>query len=328
MPPLYAGIDIGGTKILSIVAQDDGRIIGEQQIATPVNAEPAVVLNDAAACARAAADLAGVPWSDIAAAGIAIAGPADYNRALVTESPNLPAWRNVPAGAIIGELLGRPALLENDANAAALGEHRFGAGQGTRHMVYLTVSTGIGGGIIIDGRLYRGASGSAGEFGHMVVQPDGARCGCGNHGCLETVASGTAIERDAAQALAEGYSGPLARMLDASREMRAEFVEAAAKEGDEVAAAIIRTAGERFGVGLAAIVNILNPEVIVVGGGVSNMGERYLGPAEEAMRRHAFDLPARAVELRLAALGKYSAALGAVVLASEGRRQAAPEGSA
>ncbi len=312
----YVGVDIGGTKLLAVVATAGGSPLGRFRLATESLAAPDVVLRQAVECVDGALRAARLTRADIRAAGLAIAGPTDFERGVVTESPNLPAWHDVAAAGIAGEALGLPAFLDNDANAAALGEHRFGAGRGLRHMVYLTVSTGIGGGIIIDGRLYRGASGSAGEFGHMVMQPEGPLCNCGNRGCLEALASGTAIEREARAAAAEGRSPGLARAV-AGREMTAHIVEQAAEAGDAEAAAIIERAARAFGVGLAAIVNALNPETIVVGGGISKMGKRYLAPAEAAMRAHAFDLPARAVSLRVSALGDDAAALGAVALAHD-----------
>ena len=313
---LYAGVDIGGTKLLTLIADAKGTVLAEVRLPTRASADPREVLDDAVRTIESALAEAGRSRADLSAVGLAIAGPVDFKRGVVTSSPNLPEWRDVPAVTMVSAALGLPAVLENDANAAALGELHFGAARGLRHVVYLTVSTGIGGGIIIDGRLYRGASGSAGEFGHMVLDPGGPVCGCGNRGCFETLASGTAIAREGSAAAARGESPALARLAAEQGELTAEDIAEAAEAGDAVAAEIVARAADFFGIGLAAIVNALNPESIIIGGGVSKMGDRYLGPAEAAMRAHAFDLPAGAVSLRQSVLGDHAAALGAVALVS------------
>ena len=317
---VYAGVDIGGTKLLVLIADARGKVLAEVRQPTRADAAPGAVLGDAVRAIAAALADAGRPRGELAAVGLAIAGPVDAARGIVTISPNLPRWRDVAAAAIVGEALGLPVLLENDANAAALGELRFGAARGLQQVVYLTVSTGIGSGIIIDGRLYRGASGSAGEFGHMVLDADGPACACGNRGCLEALASGSAIAREGRDAAARGESPALAGLaLGVSMtggELAAEHVAEVGAGGDAVAAGIVARAAGFFGLGLAAIVNALNPEAIVIGGGVSKMGDRFLGPAEAAMREHAFALPAGAVTLRSSALGDRAAALGAIALVS------------
>lgn len=314
---IYLGLDIGGTKVLAVVARSDGETLAEQRCPTDSGASPDRVLHDAADAARDALRSTGLSLADAAAVGLAIAGPTDFAAGVVTSSPNLPRWRSVPAAAIVSDLLGLPAYLDNDANAAALGEHRFGAARGARHAVYLTVSTGIGGGIVIEGRIYRGASGSAGEFGHMSIRADDPpTCSCGGRGCLETLASGTAMEREARAAVERGEAPGLAALFG-DGEPTAELVEAAARGGDARALAIIEDAARYFGMGMANIVNALNPEVIVIGGGVSNMGDLYLGPAVRTMREQAFALPVGAVDVRPAELGGRSAALGAVALAAE-----------
>ncbi len=318
---VYAGVDIGGTKLLALIADARGKVLAEVRQPTRADAAPGAVLDDAVHAIAAALADAGRPRGELVAVGLAIAGPVDSARGIVTSSPNLPRWRDVAAAAIVGEALGLPVLLENDANAAALGELCFGAARGLQQVVYLTVSTGIGGGIIIDGRLYQGASGSAGEFGHMVLDADGPACACGNHGCLEALASGSAIAREGRDAAARGESPALARLATERGELTAEHVAEAAAGGDAVAAGIVSRAAGFFGLGLAAIVNALNPEAIIIGGGVSKMGDHFLGPAETAMREHAFALPAGVVTLRSSALGDRAAALGAIALvsASSGR---------
>ena len=231
---------------------------------------------------------------------------------MVTEAPNL-GWTDVPLVDLVSAKLGLPAMLENDAAAAAYGEMKFGAARGKRHVVYVTLGTGIGGGIIIDGRIYGGASGAAGEVGHMVLEPDGVRCNCGARGCLEALASGPAIARDAAQAAAEGRSQALAD-LGASQDLTAELVLEAAQQGDEVARQVIQRAGRYLGLGLIGLLNTFNPEALILGGGLLGLGDLYLKPAFDAARECGFDQILDDVIMTIAELGGRSGALGAAAL--------------
>jgi glucokinase len=231
---------------------------------------------------------------------------------IVTDAPNLPGWNDVPLARVVSEQTGRPTLLENDAAAACYGEFRFGAGQGFRHIVYVTLGTGIGGGIIIDGKLYGGASGAAGEVGHITVDAHGPPCNCGGRGCVETLASGRAIERDAAAALEAGRAPGLARL--ASGEITGELVHQAASEGDEDARAIIERAGYYLGLGLVALLNCFNPEALILGGGLIRMGELYLGPAKRVATELAFEQVVADATLTEAALSDSAGALGAAAL--------------
>jgi len=215
---------------------------------------------------------------------------------VVTASPNIPEFQDLPIRERVEERFGLPTLLLNDASAAALGEHTFGAGRGFHHLLYLTISTGIGGGIIADDRLYLGAQGAAGEVGHQVIEAKGPRCHCGSRGCLEALASGWAIAREAKRRL--------------KKRMTAEMVHRAAREGDPLAREVIERAGEYLGIGLANLVNLFNPELLILGGGVANMGELLLGPAERAMRQRAFALPAGIVKMVPPALGDDPGLLG------------------
>ncbi|KPK46661.1 MAG: hypothetical protein AMJ77_05465, partial [Dehalococcoidia bacterium SM23_28_2] len=231
--------------------------------------------------------------------------------------PNLPAWRDVPICRYLEERLGVPAHLENDGSAAAVGEHVYGAGRGCRHMIYITVSTGIGGGLIIDGRLYRGATGIAGELGHMTIDPDGPRCGCGNHGCLEALASGTAIAARGEELVAQGGSPLLAKLAEEEGELTAETVSQAADQGDAACQGIIRQAGCYLGIGLGSYLNIFNPQIIVIGGGLSKVGEPLLEPARAEMEARAFPEAVKAVQLKPAELGDYAGVMGMVALLRE-----------
>jgi glucokinase len=310
----FGAVDLGGTKILTAVAREDGLWLGEDLRPSEVEVGPDGVIERIVASLQAACAQAGMELTDIAALGVAAPGPIDFEQGVIIEAPNMPGWVNVPLARRLSELLGRPAVLENDANAAALGEYVYGAGRGVRHMVYLTVSTGVGGGLVLDGRLYRGATGSAGELGHILVDEDGPVCGCGARGCLEAFASGTAIGARGRDAAEKGASPTIAR-LAGGEDVTAEHVAAAATEGDPVAQSIIATAAHYLGLGLADFVNVFNPDLIVIGGGAANIGPMLLDPAVDLMRARAFAGPAEHVRVVTAALGGRSVVAGALALA-------------
>src|SRR5688572_12152227 len=218
------GIDLGGTKILSLYLDSQMQELGRDYRETEAEKGPEAVIERMVASMLAAAQ--GRPLS---AAGISTPGPSDPKRGIVTTPPNLPGWRDVPLAKAIGDRLGVPAWLENDANAAALAEHRLGAGRGSDHLVLVTLGTGVGGGLVLDGKLYRGASGAAGEIGHMQLVADGPVCGCGRRGCLEVLASGRALGERANEIIANEPDGVLARLVrEAGEEPDARLLEDAA----------------------------------------------------------------------------------------------------
>lgn len=314
--PFIAGVDLGGTKILSAIATPDGRILARDRRPTEAEEGPAPVFSRIVESLRQALTEAGGRAGDLIGIGVAVPGPVDQRRGVVTDPPNLPGWRDVPIGRWLRDALKVPTVLENDANAAALGEHRYGAGRGSRHMIYLTVSTGIGGGIIIDRKLYRGASGAAGELGHVIIDADGPQCSCGAHGCLEALASGTALARDGAALIARGEAPRLAEIIGQGP-VTAEAVAEAARAGDPAAARLIAQAGHYLGLGLTSFVNIFNPQVIVIGGGVAKIGRPFLEPAEAVMRKLAFPQAVADVRLETAALGDDAGVQGAISLVLE-----------
>lgn len=313
---IAAGVDLGGTKIHTVVATVGGRVLGEDRRPTEAVLGPDAVVARIAASVRAAAEQAGVGTEGIVGVGISSPGPCDPKRGVVTDAPNLPGFHDIPISRLVTEALGLPVRLENDANAACYGEYRFGAGRGLRHIVYVTLGTGIGGGIIIDGKIYEGASGAAGEVGHIVVDHDGPPCNCGGRGCVETLAAGPAIAREAAVAIAAGRSPMLAK-LAGSGQPTAELVHAAALEGDETSREIIGRAGYFLGVGLIGVLNVLNPEVLILGGGLLGLGDLYLGPAISTAKSDAFEQIMADVTITTAALGERSGALGAAALVME-----------
>ncbi|MDA1096857.1 MAG: ROK family protein, partial [Chloroflexi bacterium] len=323
--PLLVGIDIGGTRTRAMVAMSPRGQMLRRSIATPNGGSPIPLVEAVVELVREVAlEYGGVP----VAAGIASAGTVDTREGVVLESPNLPNLLEVPLARMISEGLGVPATLENDATAAALAEYRMGAGRGTRDLVYITVSTGIGGGIITNGALYRGALGGAGEFGHMVVEPNArVRCACGRTGCWETLASGTAVTREAKARLRDGRISSLRDWGSGSIEaLSARDIFEAARGGDDLSQEVIARAAHYFGVGLANVLNALNPERIVIGGGLSKDWDEFVEPAARIAREQAFPLHASRVEIVPSALGDDNGLRGGLFLAqqivSDARRSA------
>ncbi len=299
------GLDIGGTKLAAGVVDSAGQARSFLVQPTANGRGPDAVLADLIALGRRAVAASGVPWSDIGAIGIGCGGPLDTERGVLVAPPHLPGWRDVPVTSIAQRELGRPAYVENDATAAAAGEHRCGAGAGASNIVYLTISTGVGGGVVIDGRLYRGAAGNGGELGHVTVDWNGRLCrSCGRRGCLEAYVSGTSIAERAAETL-PGDSA-LAR-LDL---ITAADVAAAARAGDEHAARIWAETTDALACGLTSIVNLFEPELVVLGGGVTRAGEQLLGPVRGAVARQAM-APAGQARIVAAGLGDQVGVVGA-----------------
>jgi glucokinase len=301
------GIDIGGTKVAGMRVAEDGTVLATQERPTPADDVPATVETVAGLAVELAA-------GGGEAVGVGAAGMVDFAAGTLRYAPNL-AWREVPLRDLVADRTGLPCVVDNDANAAAWAEYRFGAGRGYRHLLAVTVGTGIGGGIVADGRLFRGAHGFAAEIGHIIVEPNGPRCGCGNLGCWEQVASGRALDRLARAEAARDPGGRIAA-LAAGAEATGRHVSEAAREDDPAAIAVFAAVGRRLGEGIAGLVNILDPEVVVVGGGVAEEGAVLLDPARAAFVE-AVEAPEHRPEVPIvpAALGNDAGAIGAAALA-------------
>lgn len=287
---LSLGVDVGGTKILAAVVDADGQILEERRVESPAEQVAAMtqVIADLVLDLAARHDVTGV--------GIGAAGYIDKARATVLFAPNI-AWRDLNLRAEVERLVDLPVVVENDANAAAWGECRFGAGRGCDDMLMVTVGTGVGGGIVSGGRLLRGAYGVAAEIGHLTVVPDGILCGCGQRGCLESYGSGTALER-----LILGMDGPA--------------ITAAAQAGDQRCIDAIAEIGEWLGRGLASLAAVVDPGLIVVGGGVSEAGDLLLDPIREAFDAHLTGVGYRPIaKIVRAALGNHAGVIGAADVA-------------
>jgi glucokinase len=316
--PLFLGVDLGGTKILTAVVNAQGKILSRDHSVTPAAEGPKAVIPAMLDSMASALNQAGKNVPEISAVGIGAAGLSNPRTGVLFTSPNLPGWRDVPLKGIIEKKLGKKTFLINDANAAALGELCFGAARNACNFIYLGLGTGIGAGIVVDGKICTGAAGTAGEVGHMVIHDDGPRCNCGNRGCWETLASGGALARDARDKIKEGARTSILDYAAGDTEkIDAEVIQKAAQDGDSLAGELIARIAYYLGVGLANLINIFNPEMIVIGGGLSNMGDMLLGPACEEAGRRAFKQAYRVVRFARAELGRNSGVLGAAALARD-----------
>jgi len=313
---LILGIDLGGTKILTAVANSQGKILSRDHSITPAKKGYEAVIQSILESAHRALEQANIAISALTAIGVGAPGISNPETGILFTSPNLPGWRDVPLRDIMQERLGKKTFLINDANAAALGELYFGAARGARNFIYITISTGIGGGIIIDGKIYGGAIGAAGEVGHMTIDDDGPICNCGNRGCWETLASGTALAREAKHRIKEGVGTSILKYAEGDVErVTAQVIHNAAEQGDSLAKELIARTGYYVGVGLANLINIFNPELIVIGGGLSNIGDMLLEPASEVAGERAYKESFQAVRFAFAELGRNSGVLGAAAFA-------------
>jgi glucokinase len=308
------GVDIGGTNLLA-GAVDPQLGVHHRTRRTVASRELPALLDT---ITDAVAEVRDAVGGEADAVGFGIPCLIDDDRGLAASSVHLPI-AGLAFAEVMAERIGLPAFVDNDANLALLAEHRHGAARGERVALMLTLGTGVGGAILIGGELYRGAQGAAGELGHMVVEPDGPDCGpgCPSRGCLEALVSGTALAREARAAAGRAPASALGRALAAGREIAGPLVTELAHDGDTVAGAILTALGEWLGIGIASLVNIFNPDVVVIGGGVIGAGELILEPARRVLAERALALPADHVAVRPARFGAEAGMLGAAVFARE-----------
>jgi glucokinase len=313
--PLALGIDIGGTGVKLGLVDRNGRISSLRKMPTPKGV-PAI--QAAEAIAEEASKLVGaVQASRLTGVGVGVAGDIDSQAGVVRMSPNL-GWRQVPIRRLLANALGRPVLVENDANVAAWAAFRVEAKARVRNLLCVTLGTGIGGGIVVDGRLYRGATGTAGEIGHTTLDPNGHPCACGNRGCLERYVGARAMSEEARRAIKGGEKSQIAKLVkgDLSK-IEPLIVQRAARQGDRLAKRLWKDAGERLGISLASMVNVLNPDWIVLSGGLSRAGGLLLDPVRRMIKERSFQAPARAVKLVISRLDQDLGTVGAALLAHD-----------
>lgn len=307
---LVVGIDLGGTKIAGGVVDARGGLLAHREIPTEADGGRDHVIGRIVDLVR---ELEGEASRPPRCVGIGAPAPLSPSRGIVWEAPNLPGWERVPLREILTDRLGLPVALENDARAAALAELHLGAGRGATEMLFIAVGTGIGGALVIGGRLHRGASETAGEIGHMVMVPDGPPCGCGNRGCLEQFSAGPAIARRALELVRGGAPSTLQELPEAA--VTGEAVAAAARRGDAVGLQAYREAGAWLGAAIASVANLVNPSLVVIGGGVAETGDLLLQPAREAAARHTLRRALESLRIVPAALGNEAGVLGAALAA-------------
>jgi glucokinase len=308
------GVDLGGTKLLAGAVGPDLSVHHRAL-------RPALGLDQAGlveSCVQAVQEAAEAVGGDVSGVGFGIPCLIDQRTGTAVMAVNLPL-QDIPFRDVMVERLGLPVTVDNDANCAAFAEARAGAGQGASELVMLTLGTGIGGGLVLGGELYRGALGAAAELGHMVIDLDGPPCQgyCPNRGCLESLASGSALVREASLAVAGRPDTPLGQALEGGQPLTGPLITELAHDGDPVARDVIALIGRRLGVGIANFVNVLNPEVVVIGGGVIAAGEMLLAPAREEMLRRALSPSREFVRVEAAAFGAESGMIGAALLARE-----------
>ena len=310
----YVGIDVGGTGVKAGVVDDNGKIIAKASVKTAVEKGADAVMEDMAQVAGMAVEQAGLEMEQIEAIGIGIPGVLDPATGVVPFCTNL-GWHQVPVIERMHELTGRPIFVDNDATVAALAESVAGISAGVKNSVFLTLGTGVGGGIVLDGKVYSGSHGVASELGHHITHAGGELCTCGNRGCWERYASATALIRMGKEAAKDHPESALAKFDD----LTAKDVVDSAKAGDEAALAVFDQYTEELAMGMVNIINYLDPEIIAIGGGVSAAGEFLLEPVREKLKKYVFykDLPY--AEIKLATMGNDAGIVGAAML---GRKDA------
>jgi glucokinase len=316
-PPVL-GIDLGGTKILAAVVADRASILGRAKVPTPAKQGGPAIVEAIAHCARQAIEESGVEPSALAGACIGSPGPLDTDRGVILFSSNL-AVEDFPIGPEASAALGLPVMVQNDVRAGGYGELRLGAGRGYRDVLAAFVGTGIGGCVVVDGKVVVGAGGNAGEIGHIALKPRGPKCGCGRRGCLEALASRSAIARRIAKACGLGAPSVLAGKLSGKGDrLKSKDLAAAFAARDALAVREVERSARFLGQGLGSLVNVLGPEVVIVGGGVVEaIGEPYVELVRASARRRILVDPAGVLPIVAAALGDDAGILGAALLARE-----------
>lgn len=318
MSSYILGIDLGGTKVLAAVLDAEGRILARARAKTRGWRDDEEVFRTVIQVGHRAIEHAGIAVNQLEAVGICAPGPIDFDTGYIIETANL-KFKNFPLGPRTAEEFGRPAIVENDVNAGVYGELKAGAARGARDVLGVFIGTGIGGGLIVNGALYRGSSTGAGEVGHIIVEAGGPRCGCGNRGCLEALASRTAITRDIRKAIKRGKRSSVAKLLTKETDLLSgKDLKAAYDSGDELVRNAVNRAARLAGIGIGSLLNVLGPEIVVLGGGVVEaFGDDFVARIERSARNIAFEINSKKVKITRAELGDDAGVIGAAMLARE-----------
>ncbi|MGA1789982.1 MAG: ROK family protein [bacterium] len=309
--PYFIGVDLGGTNIHAGIVDSKGAVLARKFVPTLVNEGEDRVVERLCHVIRELMER--YPSADFKGIGIGAAGIIDISEGEIVSSPNFPGWRNVPIRDIISSRFCVPVILDNDANAAIFGEQWAGAGIGKRSLIGLTLGTGVGGGIILDGLLWHGSEGMAGEIGHMTIVPDGRRCSCGNRGCLESYASATAIVNRTIESMPRHPENNLLEMaeIENSSELTSEKIFQAALAGNKLAEEIFRETGTYLGLAIGSLINILNPEIFIIGGGASQAWDFFYPAMMDEIKLRALKEPAERIRVVPAKLGNDAGLIGA-----------------
>ncbi|MBI4557496.1 MAG: ROK family glucokinase [Candidatus Hydrogenedentes bacterium] len=316
MSAVVIGVDLGGTNVKTAVVSSDKRLVSKDSRGTQAEGGPEAVMDVMQASIEAVMKSARVDTDDVVAVGIGAPGPMNWQTGIVYSPPNLPGWHDVHLAEAMKDRTGISTFVDNDANCACFGEFWSGAGQGVDTMCLLTLGTGIGGGIVVFGQLLRGVDGTAAEIGHLKVARDGRQCGCGATGCFEAYGSVTGMLRTAIEGIENGRSTILTEMCEKDlSKLTGKMVSEAIAKGDEFAAWVMHETAVWLGIGISSLINLLNPEKVVLCGGMIAAGETLFSPIRETASRLSFEVPARRAEIVPAGLGADSGVIGAAACA-------------
>ncbi len=316
---LLIGIDLGGTNTKIALISNETNILDRSTFLTKAYALKKDLINKLINEVNSLLHSNGYSINNLTGIGIGLAGLVDYSKGFIFNLTNIPGWRKVPLRSSLEGKFNVPVYLDNDANAICLGEYLYGAGKDSNNLVSVSLGTGIGSGIIINGKLYRGSSFSAGEIGHIIINENGPECGCGSFGCLEAYVGNSAIIKAANERLKRKKSKILNRITRGNiKNLTPRHLSLAAKEGDPVSIAIWKDIGRHLGIGLSALVNLLNPDKIVLCGGISKAGNFLLKPAVKSLKKFSMDVPGKIVKVLLSKLGDDAGVIGAASLVKYG----------
>jgi glucokinase len=312
------GVDLGGTSLRALAVDGRNQIMSVEKSPTQPDVSAASLIKDMAASVRKAVTAAGVSWSKVRAVSVGAPGAVDPEHGIVYKAPNL-GWENVRLAHKLETLLSVPVLVENDVNAGTMGEYALGAGKGTRDMIGIFVGTGIGGGLVLDGELHEGYRGAAGEIGHMIIEKNGPRCGCGKRGCVEALASRTAMEREVRRAIRHGARSVVLQIMKERKRIRmtSSIIVRALDKNDALMLQVLKRAQFYLGILVANLVNTMDPEAVVIGGGIAErLGERFVAPIRATAWEYFLRQDGRErIKILRGVLGDNAGALGAAVLA-------------
>ena len=310
-PPFFLGIDLGGTNIKSGVVDDEGRVLSSISLKTQADKGPEVGLDNLVAAGNQAVDESGLDWERIGSVGLGSPGTMDIEAGMLLEPPNLPGWDNLPIRQLLSDRLERPVVLQNDGNAAAYGEYWVGAGKNTHSLVMFTLGTGVGGGIVIGGTILQGRHSHGGECGHIIIEAENGRlCSCGGFGHLEGYASATALVQRAIEALQAGADPSLLRSIKPD-DLSSRAISEAAQAGDHLARRLMRETAHYLAVGAVNVMHTIDPDIVVLGGGMIAAGLPFLEDIRGGIRAMAFPVPAVRTRIEYALLGGEAGFIGA-----------------